>query len=150
MGHTFSHILSHVVFSTKGRKNFLYKGIREPLYSYICGIARSEGCPAIKVGGIEDHIHILLKLKPSVSISDIAGKIKANSCKWIHENHADLHDFSWQSGFSCFSVSESSKDDVVRYIESQENHHGRIPFKIELESFLKKHGIAYEPDHFLD
>jgi putative transposase len=150
MGHTFSNLLNHIVFSTKGRKNLLYKDIRDPLYSYICGIAKADDCQIIKIGGIEDHIHILTKLKPSMAPSDFARKIKANSSKWIHEQYLNLKDFSWQSGFSCFSVSESGKTDVIEYIDRQEAHHRRIPFRDELKMFLKKHGIEYDPEHFLD
>ena len=150
MGHTFSNLLNHIVFSTKGRKNLLYKDIRDSLFSYICGIAKAENCQIIKIGGIEDHIHILIKLKPSLAPSDFVRKIKANSSKWIHEQYPNLKDFSWQSGFSCFSVSESAKESVISYIDKQEEHHKRIPFKDELKIFLKKHGIKFDSEHFLD
>ena len=150
MGHTFSNILNHIIFSTKARKNLLHKDLRPPLYSYICGIGKGEGCQVIKVGGIEDHVHVLVKLKPSLAPSDFARKIKASSSKWIHENHKNLKDFSWQSGFSCFSVSESSKNDVVKYINKQEEHHRRIPFRDELKMFLEKHEIKFDHEHFLD
>ena len=82
--------------------------------------------------------------------SDFARIIKANSSKWINEQYSNLKDFSWQSGFSCFSVSESVKDPLIRYINKQENHHKRIPFKDELKIFLKKHEINYDQEHFLD
>lgn len=124
--------------------------MRNILYSYICGIAKAEDCQILKIGGIEDHVHILARLKPSTSSSDFARKIKSNSSKWIHENNQNLKDFSWQAGFSCFSVSESIKNDVIRYIEQQEEHHKRIPFKDELKMFLEKHGIEFDEEHFLD
>ena len=124
--------------------------MRDSLYAYICGIAKAEGCHVIKVEGIEDHIHILVKVKPSLAPSDFARIIKANSSKWIHEQYPNLKDFSWQSGFSCFSVSESVKNSLVSYIDKQEEHHKRIPFKQELKIFLEKHGIDFDQEHFLD
>ena len=150
MGHTFSNLLNHIIFSTKGRKNLLYKNIRDPLYSYICGIAKAENCQIKKIGGTEEHIHILAKLKPSLSLSDFTRKIKSNSSKWIHVKHPNLRDFAWQPGFSCFSVSESAKNAVINYIEKQEEHHNRISFKDELKMYIEKHGIDYDPEHFLD
>ena len=150
MGHTFSNLLTHLVFSTKGRTNLLYKDIRDPLYSYICGIAKVENSQIIKIGGIEDHVHILAKIKPSLAPSDFTRKIKANSSKWIHGNYQNLKDFSWQAGFSCFSVSESGKNDVIRYIDKQEEHHRRMPFRDELKLFLEKHGIKFDQEHYLD
>ena len=70
--------------------------------------------------------------------------------KWVHENYVNLKDFSWQPGFSCFSVSESAKNAVMKYIEKQEEHHKRISFKDELKMFLEKHDIDFDPNHFLD
>jgi putative transposase len=150
MGHAFSNLLNHIVFSTKGRKNLLYKDIRDSLYAYICGIAKAESCQIIKIGGIENHIHILVKLKPSLATSDFTRKIKANSSKWIHEQYPNLKVFSWQSGFSCFSVSESVKNSLISYIGTQEEHHKRIPFQDELKIFLEKHRIDFDKEHFLD
>lgn len=150
MGHTFSNLLSHIVFSTKGRRNLLYKDMRDTLYSYICGIAKTENCQIVKIGGTEDHIHILVNLKPSLAHSDFVRKTKANSSKWIHERYPNLKDFSWQSGFSCFSVSESANESVIKYIKIQEEHHKRTSFKDELKIFFEKHRIEFDAEHFLD
>ncbi|HBM17578.1 MAG TPA: IS200/IS605 family transposase [Lentisphaeria bacterium] len=141
MGHTYSNLLVHIVFSTKERINFLYKGMRPELFSYICGIAKNIDCYISKIGGVEDHIHILVKIPPNISASDVVMKLKANSSKWIHEKYPTLHDFAWQPGFSCFSVSESAKANVQRYIELQEEHHKRIPLGHELKMFYEKNKI---------
>ena len=150
MGHTFSHILCHVIFSTKGRINYLYKDLRPNLYSYLCGIAQHEGCQIVNIGGVDDHVHILIRIKPALSISDVVRKLKTNSSKWIHENQTNLKDFSWQSGFSCFSVSESGKSAVIAYIDEQEDHHLKVSFGDELKRFLDKHQIEFEIEHYLD
>ena len=150
MGHTFSNILNHIIFSTKDRLNLLSSETRKSVYAYLCGIAKAENCQIIKIGGIEDHIHILVILKPSISPSDFARKIKTNSSRWIHENYPKLKDFAWQPGFSCFSVSESAKDSVIKYIDNQEKHHKRISFKDELKMFLQKNNINFDLEHYLD
>ena len=150
MGHTFSHILCHIIFSTKGRLNYLYEELRPRLFKYMYGIAKDEGCRMLKVGGVDDHVHILIKLKPSISVSDLVRKIKTNSSKWIHENRTSMNDFAWQSGFSCFSVSESIKNAVIEYIDGQEQHHLKVSFSDELKKFLEKHQVDFDKGHYLD
>ena len=150
MGHTFSNILYHIIFTTQGRRNLIPQAVRNKLYSYIIGISKRENCKIVKIGGTENHVHILAILKPSIAPSDFVRKIKANSTKWVHENFARLDLFSWQAGFACFSVSQSAMDDVVKYIDNQLEHHHRIPFRKELKIFLEKHGIKYDPNHYLD
>ncbi len=150
MGHTFSKILLHVVFSTKGRRNFLYKDMRERLLAYLCGIARRMNAPVVKAHAVDDHVHILIQVEPTHSASDVVGKLKANSSRWVHKTFPRLADFGWQNGFAVFSVSESARDDVVCYLESQEVHHHRMPFEKELRALLEKHGIEFDPGRYLD
>ncbi len=150
MGHTFSRILLHVVFSTQGRRNILYKNMRGKMLAYIQGIARNEGVQIIKSGAVDEHIHLLLETKPAHSPSDIVRKIKSNTSKWIHETYPNLRDFAWQRGFSAFSGSESALPEVIRYINNQEEHHHRISFGEELKRFFDRHKIQYDPKHYLD
>jgi len=150
MGHTFSRILLHVIFSTKDRRNSLHQAMRSDLLGYIHGIAQNEGFQLIKSNAVDDHIHLLLRTKPIHAPSDIARKIKTNSSRWIHETYPDLRDFSWQNGFGVFSVSESAVKDVVAYIETQEQHHRRMPFAEEYRLFLEKHKVEYDREHYLD
>ena len=150
MGHTFSNLLSHVVFSTKDRRNMLYADLRTQLFPYMRGIANKEGATVFAINGIEDHVHVLVKLKPALAPSDFARIIKCNSSNWIHETFVNLKDFAWQSGFSAFSVSESVAPVVVEYIEKQEVHHHRMSFAEELRILLSKHGIEFDPEHYLD
>lgn len=150
MGHTFSKILLHVIFSTKGRQNSLYGKMRGDLLAYVRGIARNEGVHILAANAVEDHVHLLLAMKPVHTPSNLIRKIKTNSSRWIHETYADLRDFAWQSGFGGFSVSESAAGDVAEYIRTQERHHQRMPFAEELRLFLEKHGVDYDPKHYLD
>ncbi len=150
MGHTFSRILLHAIFSTKNRTNRLYRDMRDDLYGYVYGIGRNLGIRVIKAGGVDDHVHLLLSAKPIHAPADIVRDLKANSSKWIHETYPRLQDFAWQSGYGIFSVSESAVPEVVAYIEGQEEHHRRIPFAEEFKRFLERHGIEYDPEHYLD
>jgi putative transposase len=144
MGHTFSSILLHVVFGTQGRTCSLYKDMREALLHYISGIARNEGVQIVTANAVDDHVHLLLRTKPVHAPSDVVGRLKANSSRWIRTTYPNLRGFAWQSGFSVFSVSESAVPKVVEYIERQVEHHRRMPFAEELRLLLKRHGIEYE------
>ena len=149
MGHTFSRIMLHVIFSTKGRKNSLYAGMRGDLLAYLQGIVRNEGAQTLAANAIEDHVHLLMVVKPVHAPSSMVRTIKTNSSRWIHDTYPDLRDFAWQSGFGVFSVSASAVDDVATYIRDQERHHRRMPFAEELRLFLEKHGVDYDAEHYL-
>ena len=95
-------------------------------------------------------MHLLLNTKPIHAPSDLLKKIKANSSRWIHQTYPHLHDFAWQSGFGVFSVSESAVSDVAAYIQRQAEHHGCMTFAEELRLFLERHGVDYDPEHYLD
>jgi REP element-mobilizing transposase RayT len=124
--------------------------MREGLLAYLRGIAHSIGTDAIKAAAVNDHVHLLLKVKPTDSASDLVGKLKANYSRWIHKTFCRLGDFEWQSGFAVFSVSESASGDVIGYLENQEIHHHRMPFEEELRALLEKHGIEFDSGHYLD
>ena len=150
MGHTFSQLFFHIIFSTKERRNSLHKDIRDDLLAYLCGIARKQQARVVKAGAVENHVHLLMTMRPKQSLSDMVRDIKANSSRWMHENHPEERDFAWQSGFSVFSVSASVAPTVSAYIENQESHHHRMSFEEELRTLLDKHGIEFDSEHYLD
>ena len=150
MGHTYSNLLVHVVFSTKERRNQLNKSMRPELYKYLCGIAHNEGFRIIKVNGVEDHVHLLMSLKTTMASADVIRVLKANSLAWIHEHFPGMDDFSWQRGYAVFSVSESVAPKIVDYIEKQEIHHARMSYEHELKRLLVKHGVEFNPKYYLD
>ena len=150
MSHTFSNNIFHIIFSAKGRIGLIRPDIKSDLYKYISGIAKNENSQILNINGTDNHIHILVKIKPSVSVSDFVCKLKSNSSKWISENFELSYGFQWQGGFSSFSVSESQIVIVSRYIDGQEGHHRKFSFEKELEDFLRKNKIAFEEGHFLD
>ena len=140
---SYSNILLHITFSTKGRTNSLFKNMRPELYKYLSGIINSEGAKQLACNGVEDHIHLLISIEAKHSISDLIKKIKANSSRWIKQKFVGLDNFLWQQGFGCFSVSQSNRNMVIEYISKQEEHHKRISFNDEFALLLKKHSINF-------
>ena len=145
MAGTFSRLLYHIVFSTKNRVPLIDPSLRAELYPYMEGIIRQQGGWLLALGGIPDHVHVLTRLKPDMPVSDLVRDLKACSSKWLHERPDRRPDFSWQTGYAVFSVSESQEAKVRSYIHNQERHHRRATFKQELISLLRKHRIEFDP-----
>ena len=150
MGHTFSHHLFHIVFSTKERIPLITRRIEDDLYSYTCGIARNVGAEILTIGGDRDHIHILAKLRPSDTVAGFVRAIKSNTSRWLRESSTRLSLFAWQAGYSSFSVSESARSAVVAYIKNQKDHHTRCSFGDELRKLLRRHRVEFDPRHLRD
>jgi REP element-mobilizing transposase RayT len=146
--HSFNSCLMHCVFSTKERRPWLTPAIRERLWPYLGGIARENDMKALAIGGVADHVHLLLSLPTTLSISKAMQLLKGNSSKWLREAFPELRSqgFAWQEGFGAFSIGVSGIDDTVRYIQTQEEHHRKKSFREEFETFLKKHGYDYKPE----
>lgn len=102
------------------------------------------------INGVSDHIHILLNIKPNVALSDLVRDIKANSSRFINEKKYVKGKFSWQEGFGAFSYSISQLDDVIKYIENQEEHHKETSFKDEYLKHLKRFQIEYDEKYVFD
>jgi REP element-mobilizing transposase RayT len=147
MAHTYTRLLSHVIFSTRDREPCLTDELRPRLWPYMGGIIRELNGTAIIITGVADHIHLLLALNPTTAPSDVMRILKSNSSKWIHETFPHLKSFAWQTGYGAFSVSESNVAAVERYIANQEEHHRSMTFQEEFVAFLKRHGISYDPKY---
>lgn len=144
MSNTFTNLNYHLVFSTKDRQPLITKEQSPRIYGYIGGIIKDLRGEPIRIGGVEDHVHILCRLKTDVSLADVLRQIKGSSSKWINDELQLPGKFAWQAGYAAFSVSRSRTDNVVRYIEQQEEHHKQVDFKDELLDFLKRHEIEYD------
>jgi REP element-mobilizing transposase RayT len=150
MADTFTNLLVHVIFSTKHRAALLEEPLRGRLYEYVGGTLRKEGDILLEIGGMPDHVHLLVRLKADHSVSTMARTIKASSSKWVHQTFPDRQNFAWQTGYGAFSVSESQAATVRRYIQGQAEHHARLSFKDELIALLRRHRITFEERYLLD
>ena len=150
MGHTFTNHLYHIVFSTRGRRPWLAARVRERVYEYIGGSVRNRKGVLIRIGGAGDHVHMLVRIPPDAAVSRFVGDAKANSSRWVSQTFTGLRAFGWQAGYSSFTVSESRWREVVRYIDSQEEHHRRMSFAEEIAELLRRHGVEFDPEHYLD
>lgn len=102
------------------------------------------------IGGVEDHVHLYLRWKPAVSISELMRVLKTRSSRWVHETYPELHEFAWQEGYSVFSVSKSQEDTVKKYIAGQREHHAKEDLKGELLRLLRAHGVEFEERYVFD
>ncbi len=134
----------HCVFSTKERQRLIRPELRERLWPFLGGIARQNKMKAIEIGGVEDHIHILLSLPSTMAISKVMQLLKGGSSKWIHETFSEQRLFAWQEEYGAFSVSMSQLDKTIEYIKGQETHHRKMTFQEEFLALLKKHRIEYD------
>ena len=141
MSDTFTQIYIHAVFAVKGRENLLHQPLRDNLFKYMAGIINEKGHKSIIVNGSTDHVHILIGLNPSKSLSDLIRDIKNNSSKYINKLNIIRGYFSWQNGYGAFSYSRSQIASVYNYIENQEKHHLSKSFRDEYLEILSKMNV---------
>lgn len=149
MAQAFAKIYLHVIFSTKGRARYILLKFEKELYSYLVSLCRKEGAFVHQIGGIEDHVHILLEPARTVAIMKQLQSIKANSSRWM-KTCPGCSDFSWQGGDGIFSVSPSNLDKVKRYIANQKQHHKNCSFKEEFVGLLNHANMTYDEKYLWD
>ena len=145
---TYTQTLYHIVFTTKNREPVLAKERRDDLYKYIWGILRKRDCHLYRIGGVEDHIHILCSLHPSVALADLVKEVKVASSHWIKTETAFPAFGSWQGGYGAFTCSINSRDRIIEYIKNQEQHHHGETSATELKRLLADAGIEYDQTYF--
>ncbi len=151
MPQSLSAVYVHVVFSTKDRKRFLQDiDLRIALHAYMGSVCKKLNCSPMRVDGVEDHVHILINLSRDTTLGNVIKETKRLSNIWLKAQSNDLHDFKWQRGYSCFSVSQSNLDSVVDYINRQAEHHTRMTYEDEVRNLLKKHGIEFDERYVWD
>lgn len=148
MANTYTQIHIHLVFAVKHRDGLIHPSFKDELYQYITGIIKHHNHKLMAINGMPDHIHILIGMRPSQSLSDLLQDIKGNSSKWINENKFLKVKFEWQEGYGAFSYSKSQVDSVIKYINNQERHHAIKTFREEYLEFLNLFGVEYD-DRFV-
>ena len=146
---SFTRLTYHIVFATKYRKRSIKNNVQERLYEYIGGTLRGKKGHLIEIGGVEDHVHILAGLSPSLALSDVVRDVKANTSKWITEERV-LDAFEWQKGYGAFTVSFDRVETICRYIRNQKVHHKTKSFQEEYIDFLERHGIEFRLEHLFE
>lgn len=149
MSSTYSQIYIQVVFAVQGRQSLIRYSWEENLHKYITGIVQGKQQKMIAINGMPDHIHFLIGMKASCSLSDLVREIKKSSNEYIRENNF-CNGFYWQDGFGAFSYSHSQLDNVVKYIMNQKEHHRQKSFKEEYLEFLKKFEIEYKDEYLFE
>lgn len=146
---TYTQIIYQIVFGTKNREMVLSKNKRDDLYKYISGVLENKKCHLYRIGGVEDHIHILTHLHPSISLSDLVKDIKLSSSEFIKSNKLFLNFNGWQEGYGAFTYSIKQKDVLIEYVMNQEEHHKTKSFRDEYLELLKENGIEYNEKYVL-
>lgn len=144
MGHSYCSSLYHCVFSTKERRRTIAPEMQDRLWAYTGGIAREHGMTALAVGGIEDHIHLLITIPATKDVATAMREIKSGSSHWMRET-GGIPGFAWQDGYGAFSIGHAQIEATVRYIAGQKEHHRKRDFQAEFLAFLRKHCIEYDP-----
>ncbi|MGI8907170.1 MAG: IS200/IS605 family transposase [Candidatus Sumerlaeaceae bacterium] len=142
---TYTQIYYHIVFSTKLRAPVLNRlDDREKMLRYMWGVATGQNCHLYRINAVEDHVHLLTSLHPTVCLSDFVKNLKVATTVWIKENGLFRNFSGWQDGYGAFTCGHSDKDDVIEYIKTQVEHHKRVSFVDEYRAMLKAAGIAFD------
>lgn len=147
MANTYTQLYVQVVFVVKNRQSLIQEEWKQELYKYISGIIKNNEHKLLAINGVEDHVHILIGMKPSQSLADLLQDIKGSSSKWINDKNYVHGKFEWQAGYGAFSYSHSQISRVIKYIQNQEVHHKTSTFKEEYVSFLKAFEINYNENY---
>jgi len=150
MPNTYTQIYVQTVFAVQGRQNLIPAQHKDESYKYIAGIIRNCGQKLLAINGMPDHVHIFIGQEPDSNLSEIVKIIKVNSNRFINEKHWMPGTFNWQSGFGAFSYSSSQRDDVIRYIQKQEEHHTRRTFREEYQKMLEEFGVEYDKRYLFE
>ncbi len=150
MANTYTQINIHAVFSVKGRENIITQNFRNRLHEYISGILKGEKQFPLAVNGWKDHVHIFFEMHPTSCVADVLKTVKSKSSKWINENKFLPGKFSWQEGYGAFSYSRSQRDDVIKYVMEQEQHHKKKSFREEYLGLLQKFEIEFDGNYVFE
>ena len=144
MPQSLDNVLVHIIFSTHERHPYLDKSVRANLHGYLASIARFLSCECLRVGGVEDHVHLAIRLSRTITIAALVQELKTASSIWLKSQSPALASFAWQRGYGVFSVGHSDLDALVQYIENQETHHKSRSFQAEYRLILEKYEIDWD------
>ena len=150
MPQSLSQVIVHLVFSTKDRHRYLDDSIRERTHAFLATLCRARDCEAYRVGGTDDHIHVICRLSRSMTIAKLIEDMKRESSKWIKTLGTDYADFRWQRGYGAFSLSRSHLDRGITYVSNQVEHHRERTFQDEFRELLRRYGVDFDERYVWD
>jgi REP element-mobilizing transposase RayT len=150
MAQSLSKILVHLVFSTKHRAPLLPATPFAGLHAYTQGILKTQKCQLIEMNNVADHVHILFELHRTEALSDAVMHVKKGTSRWLKEQSLEFSDFDWQEGYGAFSIGRSQRDEVVRYIRLQQEHHAAVSFQYEFRILLERYEIEFDERYVWD
>jgi REP element-mobilizing transposase RayT len=150
MADTYAALHYHIVFSTKYRSPWITVDVEERIWTYLGGIARKYDMQPLQIGGLEDHLHLVLGIPPTIAVSKAVQLLKGGSSRWIRTSLDGLEDFGWQDGYGAFTISQSVLASTVSYVERQRAAHLARSFQAEYLALLDRHGISYDPRYIWD
>ena len=146
---TYTQILYQIVFSTKYRERTMIKKERPELFKYIAGVLKNKDCHLYRINGVDDHLHIITDLHPSVALADLVKDIKLSSTKLIKEGNIFPNFGGWQDGYGGFTYHIDALDNLIEYVKNQEEHHRIKTYEDEFRELLKEHKIQFDEKYFL-
>jgi len=150
MPQSLSNIVVHVVFSTKCREPLIENAIRSRLHAYLATVVRNMDGECYRAGGVEDHVHLAIRMPRTIAICKVVELIKTSSSKWIKAQSEQYCTFSWQKGYGAISVNPKGLTGLCKYIECQEEHHRHIAFQGEYRNLLEDNGISFDERYVWD
>jgi REP element-mobilizing transposase RayT len=144
MANTYTQIHLHIIFAVQNRLSLIQDSWAERLYQYITGIVQTNSHKMIIVNGMPDHLHIVIGMRPSQSLSDLVQDIKGGSSKWINDNQLVKGKFQWQESYGAFSYNKSLLPKLIEYVKNQKKHHQKKTFLQEYKEFLDLFEVAYD------
>ena len=150
MANSYTQIYIQYVIVPKWRRNILLPTFDEKVRKYITGIVKKRNSTMLAINNVTDHMHIFVGLHPSVSVANLAKDMKGLSSKFINDNQFLKHKFEWQSGYGAFSYARSAFDNVIRYIDNQQEHHKKKTFKEEYIEFLNKFEVEFKDEYLFE
>jgi len=146
---SYRKILYHIIFRTKNSIDAIPLEHNKELFAYIMGVIKNKGCFLYRINGMENHIHMLTDLHPSIALADFIRDIKTTTSIWLKQNNNFPKFDGWASGYAAITYSYKEKDVIINYIKNQQEHHRKVVFKDELRNLLTEHGIEIDDRYFL-
>lgn len=146
---TYTQIIYQIVFGTKNHETIMTESGQERLYRIIWGILKNKKCHLYRIGGVEDHLHIVTHVHPSVAVANLVKDIKLATSTLIKSENIFSNFKGWQVGYGAFTYSIEAKNNLIEYVKNQKEHHKKTNFKEEYISLLKEHGVEFNEKYLL-